>query len=146
MKVKLGKQASAFYDPSTGLSLTPGQEVEITDDAPEISQDIRIALSNKHLIEVGSEDDVEDDGDEEIDEKEYEEHKKSQMGEDDEDGDDDYIIEDDDDEFDPENPQDYTVAKIRAYLIDTYDWDEDELKEINSAKKAWLVDKVRELE
>ena len=52
--IKLNPRSSYFYDPTSGLKLTPGVEVEYT-PLIEASKRVRYAVSNQHLmVENGS--------------------------------------------------------------------------------------------
>lgn len=57
MKIKLGAKAGVFHDPSIGLTLRPGEIVELS-EAKSRSARIKIALNGGHIV-VASEEKVE---------------------------------------------------------------------------------------
>jgi len=105
MKYKINPKSSIFYDPVTGIMITKGEEVEITQAQVSTSIRIKDAIRGKHIIPV-------------VEEKEPEKPLDEDKG----------------DDFDQER-YDELYSKTVKEILKEFDYmSEEDLKEANSKK------------
>lgn len=131
---KLGEKASIFVDPATNVKILPGRIVEVVGNLNK-SPKLRTAAQHGHIVRVEKEEYERflENSKAPIEEQEAVVKSKKEKAP----------------ENEPENIKSFrklSDAKRRQLILDEYELDDDEAKEIKGLKGEDLVNKYKELE
>lgn len=130
---ELGPKASIFYDPATGLKVTPGRPGKVLAIQTRGNNKIKVAKANQHIIEV-----TEAEYRKQVAHQGKVEEVKSKISseEEEEEEDDDTSI----------NFEKMNKDQLYTFYVEEYEVTEDEKAEFKDLKKAEMIEKLVSLE